>query len=115
MARFEDHSASLLPGFAVPPAEPLHVAEFLPATGSYWIGAPTIWGGGEPHPTPRRQIFVTIKGEYEVTAGDGATRSFPVGTVLLMEDVGGIGHSTRITSMEDVMIFAVALRSDEAC
>src|ERR1700678_4593167 len=64
---FEDLSVELISGFAVPPAEPLHTAPFLVSDGAtFWIGAPPSWNGGEPHPAPRRMIFITVRGEYEV-------------------------------------------------
>jgi hypothetical protein len=62
-----------------------------------------------PRPAPRRQVFVTARGEYEVTAGDGTIRRFPEGSVLLLEDTTGAGHSTRITSGEECIVFAVGL------
>jgi len=77
--------------------------------------APTDWNGGEKHPAPRRAIFVTVRGEYEVTSTDGARRRFPAGSVLLIEDTTGDGHSTTITSDEDCIIFALGLAdSNEA-
>jgi hypothetical protein len=109
LAVFEDKEIEFEPGYAVPPAEPLNVAQFFGVEKSFWIGAPTSWKGEEPHPAPGRQIFVTVQGEYEVTAGDGAVRKFPAGRVLLLEDTTGTGHSTRITSADDCVIFAVSL------
>jgi len=108
-SRFEERSIQLEKGFAVPPAEPLHVGQFLPTDGSFWIGAPANWRGDTPHPAPRRQIFVTVQGEYQVTAGDGAVRRFPPGSVLVVEDTTGSGHSTKIIDTEDCVIFAVGL------
>jgi hypothetical protein len=107
---FDDKEIELVSGFAVPPAEPLHFAEFLDADSSFWIGAPTDWRGDESHPAPRRQIFITVRGEYQVTAGDGAVRRFPAGSVLFLEDTTGTGHSTRIIGADDCIIFAVGLR-----
>jgi len=34
-SRFEERSIQLEKGFAVPPAEPLHVGQFLPTDGSF--------------------------------------------------------------------------------
>src|SRR4051794_30286568 len=76
---------------------------------SFWIGAPTDWNGGEKHPAPRRAIFITVRGEYEVTSTDGTSRRFPPGSVLLIEDTTGDGHSTTITSAEECIIFALGL------
>jgi hypothetical protein len=109
VSRFGDRDIELAPGFAVPPAEPLHSAPFLPTEGSFWVGGPPAWRGDAPHPAPRRQIFITVRGEYQVTAGDGSVRRFPTGSVLLLEDTTGTGHSTRITSGEDCIVFAVGL------
>jgi hypothetical protein len=93
----------------MPPADPLHLARFLPAERCYWLGAPIDWKGDTPHPTPRRQILVTVRGEYEVTAGDGTTRRFPIGSVVLVEDTTGSGHSTKITSGDGALVLAVGL------
>jgi hypothetical protein len=109
VSRFRDLDVELAPGLAVPPAQPLHSAPFLPTEGSFWVGAPTTWRGDAPHPAPRRQIFVTVRGEYQVTAGDGTVQRFPAGSVLVLEDTTGTGHSTRITSGEDCIVFAVGL------
>jgi hypothetical protein len=57
---------------------------------------------------------VTARGEYEVTSSDGAVRRFPPGSVLLLEDTTGQGHSTRITSSEDCIVFAVGLPKTSA-
>ena len=65
--------------------------------------------GGRTAPAPRRMIFVTTQGEYQVTTSDGVSRRFPVGSVLIIEDTTGAGHSTKITSAEDAIGFAVAL------
>ena len=109
VSRFEDQATELAPGFAVPPAEPLQFAPFRDAESAFWVGAPASWRGDAPHPAPRRQVFVTVRGEYEVTAGDGTVRSFPLGSVLLLEDTTGDGHSTRILGAEDCIVFAIAL------
>ena len=113
-SRFADVEIELQAGFAVPPAEPLHSAPFLAPDGTFWIGAPTDWKGDTAHPAPRRAIFVTTRGEYEVTTSDGEVRRFPTGSVLLLEDTTGDGHSTRITSSEDCIVFAVGLPASSA-
>jgi hypothetical protein len=110
----EDGEIELSPGFAVPPAEPLHTAPFLLTDGStFWIGAPPHWNGRDPHPAPRRMVFVTVRGEYEVTVTRGVIRRFPIGSVLIVEDTTGIGHTTRVTSTDDCIIFAAGLPPKE--
>jgi hypothetical protein len=54
---------------------------------------------------------MTVQGEYEVTAGDGWR--FPVGSVVLVEDTRGSGHSTKITSAGDALVFAVGLPAED--
>jgi hypothetical protein len=109
-SKFEEMEIGLIKGFAVPPAEPLFSAPFLmPEGATFWIGAPTDWKGDEPHPAPRRMIFITVRGEYSVTASGNVVRSFPPGSVLVLDDTTGIGHSTTITSAEDCYVFGVGL------
>jgi mannose-6-phosphate isomerase-like protein (cupin superfamily) len=108
-SHFEDLELTLAPMDFAPPAAPLNLAQFLPTAQSYWIGATVGWEGEEPHPTPRRQIFCILRGEAEVTASDHTVRQLTAGSVLVLEDTWGKGHSTRITSAEDVLIFGVAL------
>ncbi|MGC9348936.1 MAG: cupin domain-containing protein [Anaerolineae bacterium] len=84
VSHFQDLEVSLTPTDFAPPAAPLNVAPFLPAAQSLWVGVPAGWDGEAPHPAPQRQVFCTLQGEYEITAGDGSTRRFPVGSVLLL-------------------------------
>jgi hypothetical protein len=92
-SHFEDLELALSPVDFAPPAAPLNIAQFLPTVGSTWVGAPVGWAGETPHPSPRRQLFCTVKGEYQVTASDGSTRRFPAGSILLLDDTWGKGHS----------------------
>jgi hypothetical protein len=108
-SRFADVELELSVGFAVPPAEPLHVAQFLAPESTFWIGAPPSWKGDTVHPAPRRAIYVTVRGEYQVTTSNGVTRRFPVGSVLIVEDTTGEGHSTKIAGDGDCIVFAVGL------
>ena len=92
-----------------PPADPLHVAALFPATACGLVCGPPDWDGSTPHPAPRRQLFCTLHGEYEVTASDGTVRSFPAGSLLLLEDTTGPGHTTRVVGDGDVLIASVTL------
>ena len=113
-SHFQDLELTLVPVDFAPPAAPLNIAQFLPTAQSLWVGAPVGWQGDKPHPSPRRQIFCTLQGEYEVSASDGAIRRFPAGSVLLLEDTRGKGHATRIISKDAVLIFAVALSDSQS-
>ena len=61
------------------------------------------------HTPPRRQYTVTLSGEIEVTAEDGKTRRFGPGTALLVEDLTGKGHTTRVVGAEVRVFMVVAL------
>ena len=98
VSRFEDLDVRLLPGFFVPPAEPLHVAQFVTTSRCSWVGGLPDWNGGAAHPAPGRVLFVILQGEAETTAGDGTVRRFIPGSVILVEDTWGTGHSSRVTS-----------------
>ena len=111
---FEELEVALAPVDFAPPAPPLNIAPFVPTAESLWVGAPAGWAGDTPHPAPRRQVFCTVKGNYEVTASDGDTRRFPPGSVLMFEDTNGTGHSTRIISGEGALVFAVLLADSQA-
>jgi hypothetical protein len=96
ISRFEDLEMELLPGFAAPPAEPLHFADFVCLGQSRWVGGTSDWRGDAPHPVPRRMLVIPIHGEFDVTAGDGTTRRFKPGDVLIAEDTWGSGHSSQL-------------------
>jgi hypothetical protein len=107
---FEDLVTELQPGFCPPGMSiPGFSASFLPTEGSFWIGVPSNWRDDAPHTAPRRMLLVTTHGEYEVTTSNGMVRRFPVGSVVLVEDTSGMGHSFKLVGAEDVMIFGVGL------
>jgi hypothetical protein len=56
------------------------------------------------HNAPRKQYVMVLRGALEVEAGDGEKRIFTSGTVLLVEDVSGQGHRTRVAGEEDVFL-----------
>ena len=108
-SHFEEIVIDLGPADFAPPAAPLHIAALFPATACGLAGGPPEWDGSIPHPAPRRQLFCTLRGAYEVTASDGMVHRFPVGSMLLLEDTTGEGHTTRIASDDDLLIFSVTL------
>jgi len=108
-SNFDEVEVELEPVDFAPPASPLHIAALFPATSCGLVCGPPDWDGSIPHPSPHRQLFCTLHGEYEVTASDGTVRRFPAGSVLLLEDTTGNGHTTRIVSDEDVLIVSVTL------
>ena len=108
-SHFEDVEMRLEAADFAPPAQPMNVAAFLNASHTLWVGAPVGWSGEEPHPTPQRQLFCIVQGEFEVTTSDGDVRRLPVGSVIVLEDTWGKGHSTRILGDQAALMLGVVL------
>ena len=47
------------------------------------------------HNAPRRQLIANLDGWVEIEVGDGTTRRFGPGSLMLAEDVTGQGHISR--------------------
>ena len=47
------------------------------------------------HTAPRRQYIFVLSGAMEIGIGDGTTRRFGPGDVVLADDLSGRGHTTR--------------------
>ena len=107
-SHFEDVEIDLTLTDYVPPAPPLHLAPLTSATRFGFMQAPAGWSS-DWHPSPARNMFFVLTGEWEVTAGDGETRRFGTGSVLLVEDNRGKGHTSRVTSDEDSLAAMIEL------
>ncbi|MCU1265934.1 MAG: hypothetical protein JWM21_2252 [Acidobacteria bacterium] len=107
-SHFQDPSRELdLVEFA-PPAPPLYLSPPAAATNFSFFGAPSGWHS-DWHPSAKRNLFAVITGEWEVSASDGETRRFLAGSVLLVEDTTGKGHTSRVVSNEDSLALLVLL------
>ena len=93
-----------------PPAEPLFLSATTPALEFGFMKAPAGWSS-DWHPSSARNLFFVLSGEWEVTASDGETRRFGIGSVLLVEDTAGKGHSSRVVSKADSLAAMVTLGS----
>src|SRR5436853_7550240 len=87
-SHFEDIEMDLTLTDYAPPAPPLSLSTFLPASQIGFMNAPAGWTS-DWHPSSGRTMFVVLSGEWEVTASDGEARSFPIGSVLMVEDTIG--------------------------
>jgi hypothetical protein len=67
----------------------------LPATG---IVVRQITANSEDtwHRAPRRQYVINLAGDVEVTVSDGETRHIGPGEIVLVEDIAGKGHITKL-------------------
>ena len=97
----ESHFADVEVEFAdsdyTPSAPPLGLSTLSPATKFGFLNAPAGWES-DWHPSAARNFFVVINGEWEVTASDGETRRFGPQSLLLVEDITGKGHKSRVVS-----------------
>ncbi len=48
------------------------------------------------HTAPEKQYIIMLDGEIEIEVSDGEKRKFRGGDILLVEDVDGRGHETRV-------------------
>jgi len=80
-----------------PPAPPLKLSQMHASTQFGFMEAPAGWSS-EWHTSAARNLFVVLTGEWEVTASDGESQRFSTGSVLLVDDTSGKGHSSRVTS-----------------
>jgi len=107
-SHFEDLEEELaLTNFA-PPAAPLNLSSFMPATQAGFLGAPSGWHG-DWHPSPARNLFFVLSGEWEIAASDGEIRRFGPGNILRVEDATGKGHASRVISDSDSLAGLVQL------
>jgi hypothetical protein len=67
---FEEIDVTLMPTAFAPPAARCMSPRSSPV-GVQLRRRARGWPGEQPHPSPRRQLFCNLRGEYEVTAGDG--------------------------------------------
>lgn len=107
-SHFEHGEIDLVLADYVPSAPPLSLSETSAATQFGFMEAPVGWTS-DWHPSSARNLFVVLSGEWEVTASDGESRRFGVGSVLLVEDTRGKGHRSRVVSEIDSLAVMVEL------
>ncbi|MFC1683169.1 cupin domain-containing protein [Candidatus Zixiibacteriota bacterium] len=91
-----------------PPAPPLNLSQFIPATTLNFLSAPPGWSG-DWHPAPRRQMMLDLAGQVDGETSDGTRRRFGPGDVVLLEDTTGKGHRSRVVGDQEALIAVVQL------
>jgi len=109
-SHFEDVAIDLVSTDYAPPAPPLELSVPTSAAQFGFMKAEAGWSS-DWHPSPGRNMFIVLSGEWEVTASDGETRRFGIGGILLVEDTSGKGHKSRVVS--DVESLAVMVQLGE--
>ena len=107
-SHFDDIESDLKLVEYAPLAPLLYLSSFTPATQFGFMNAPAGWSS-DWHPTAARNLFFVMTGEWEVMASDGESRRFGAGSVLLVEDTVGKGHSSSVISETDSLAAMVQL------
>ena len=98
-SHFDDVEIDLASTDYTPSAPPLFLSDITATTQFRFMQAPAGWTS-DWHTSSARTMFFVLSGEWEVTASDGESRRFSVGSALLVEDTTGKGHASRVTSKE---------------
>jgi len=109
-SHFEDHEIDLELVDYAPGLPPLGLSSMSSAHSARFMNAPAGWSS-DWHQSAARNLFIVLSGEWEVTASDGETRRFGPGSVLLVEDMTGKGHTSRVTSDVDSLAVMIELDS----
>ena len=89
-------------------APPVNLSTITNASSFRFMEAPAGWSS-DWHTSSARALFICLSGEWEITVSDGETRRFAIGSVLLVENTSGIGHSSRITSVDGSLAAMIQL------
>ena len=65
-----------------------------------------------PHNAPYPLFIVGLRGTFSIEVSDGEVRTFPPGSVVLVEDTAGKGHTTRRVGDEPRATLMAPLVSD---
>jgi quercetin dioxygenase-like cupin family protein len=91
-----------------PPAPMVFVSHAYQTDGVQFIRLPSGWAADSISP-PKKQFLICLKGHLEVTAGDGDKRTFGPGDTILMEDIDGKGHRTRVKGDDECLAAVIPI------
>ena len=107
-SHFEQVAVDLNEADYRPPAPVLFVSHSYRADGLQFIRLPAGWTGDSIHP-PKAQFLICLKGHLEVTASDGEKRTFGPGDSVMMEDISGKGHRTRVKGTNECIAAVIPI------
>ena len=105
-SHFEFKQIDLAAKNYAPPAPSLNTSDMKKADHSVFLELPIGWYG-DWHPTPVRQWLILITGMCEFEAGDGKRTTCRAGDVVMLDDLIGKGHQTKVLGDEAVRIAAI--------
>ena len=92
----------------VPPAPSILVSAVSTASGYAFLVVPAGYFG-EWHPSPKRQWIIFLSGEMEFETTDGARHVGKPGLPVLLEDVSGRGHQSRVPATQPAVMMAIQI------
>jgi hypothetical protein len=107
-SHFEQVAVDLNEADYRPPAPVLFVSHSYRADGLQFIRLPAGWTGDSIRP-PKAQFLICLKGHLEVTASDGEKRTFGPGDSIMMEDISGKGHRTRVKGTNECIAAVIPI------
>ncbi|MFT5665715.1 MAG: hypothetical protein ACI9JR_003124 [Gammaproteobacteria bacterium] len=105
-SHFETKTVDLEAKDYAPPAPFLNTSIMASADNSVFLELPIGWYG-DWHPTPVRQWLVLMSGMCEFEAGDGEKVTRKAGDVVMLDDLMGKGHQTKVLGDESVRMAAI--------
>ena len=105
-SHFETLAITLEEKNYAPPAPALNTSSPVSADNSLFLELPVGWYGGW-HPTPVRQWLILMTGSCEFEVADGEKAILKAGDVVMLDDLTGKGHQTRVLGDEPVRIAAI--------
>jgi hypothetical protein len=107
-SHFEQVAVDLNEADYRPPAPVLFVSHSYRADGLQFIRLPAGWTGDSIRP-PKAQFLICLKGHLEVTASDGEKQTFGPGDSIMMEDISGKGHRTRVKGTNECIAAVIPI------
>ena len=108
VTHFKDVAYAMKSGDYAPPAPPIDVSAHTSVSGMVTVAFPPGWYG-DYHPAPKKQWMIFLTGKFEIGVSDGETRVIGPGTVVLADEVGSKGHTTRVLGNETASILSVEI------
>jgi len=72
------------------------------------LSLPVGWDGSWD-PTPLSQLIVCLSGQFEMAVGNGRSRRFGPGNMVLLEDTEWQGHVKEVVGSREVRCLSVQL------
>lgn len=107
-SHFDDIEIELVATDYVSSAPLIELSNPTPASQVRFMSAHAGWRS-DWHASSARALFFVLTGEWEVSTSDGDSRRFGVGSALLVEDVSGTGHGSRVVSAQSSIAAMIEL------